>query len=215
MSESTRQLALKHYAREIGVIPNGVDVARWRPTGIRVQEPPRIVFAGRLVEQKNPIQIVHTLAELKDLSWQCVMIGDGSLLPEVQRTIVEHGLQERITLTGWITPEAVLDWFDKSDILFMPSLSEGFPVVGVQALAKGLAFVVSNIGGFVDIVGDGENGCLVDFSQPDNFSAVLRQFLSDRTQLERFRNASLKRAARFDIVHIAEQYEEIFLEVQK
>ena len=166
VSEFTRQLALKHYEREIDVIPNGVDLDRLRPAGIRVQKPLRIVFAGRFMEQKNPLQIVQTLSELKDLPWQCVMIGDGPLMPDIQRTIVENDLQERFSLTGWVTPEQVLDWFDKSDILFMPSLSEGLPIVGVQALAKGLAIVVSKIGGFVDIVDDGENGFLVDLADP-------------------------------------------------
>ena len=213
VSEFTRQLALKHYSRDIGVIPNGVDLARLRPTGIRVQEPPRIVFAGRLMEQKNPVQIVRTLAELKDLSWNCVMLGDGPLMPDVWQEIESHGLQERFTLPGWVTPDEVLAWFDKSDILFMPSLSEGLPVVGVQALAKGLAFAVSNIGGFVDIVDDGENGFLVDHSNPSNFSNTLRELLSDPTQLWHFREASLKKASQFDITQVSEQYEQIFLEV--
>ena len=41
------------------VIPNGVDIDQLRPADIRVQEPPRIVFAGRFMEQKNPLQIVQ------------------------------------------------------------------------------------------------------------------------------------------------------------
>jgi glycosyltransferase involved in cell wall biosynthesis len=82
---------------------------------------------------------VHTQARLKDLPWQCVMLGDGPLMPDIRQAIAEHGLQERISLKGWVRPEEVLEWFDRSDILFMPSLSEGLPVVGVQALAKGLA----------------------------------------------------------------------------
>jgi glycosyltransferase involved in cell wall biosynthesis len=212
VSEFTRQLALNHYKRGIEVIPNGIDLARVRPAGIRVQEPPRVIFAGRLMEQKNPIQIVRTMAELKDLSWQCVMIGDGPLMPDVQHAIAEYGLQGRFTLSGWITPEKVLDWFDRSDILFMPSLSEGLPVVGVQALAKGLAIVASKIGGFVDIVDNGENGYLVEHSHPAEFSHMLRQLLSDGAGLIRFREASLKKATRFDIVRIAEQYEQILLE---
>lgn len=213
VSEFTRQLALKRYAREIGVIPNGVDVDRLRPANIKVHDPPRIVFAGRLMAQKNPLQIVRTLAELKDLPWECVLIGDGPLMPEVRQAIDKFGLQERFTLPGWVTPEEVLDWFDKSDLLFMPSLSEGLPVVGVQALAKGLAFVVSRIGGFVDIVDEGENGYLVDRANSSDFSAALRQLLSDGSGLKQFRDASLKKAARFDIARITEQYEQIFLEV--
>ncbi len=204
VSEFTRQLALEHYEREIEVIPNGVDLDRLRPAGIKVNEPPRIVFAGRFMAQKNPVQIVRTLAELKDLPWQCVMLGDGPLMPEVRQAIAEHGLQERFTLPGWVTPEEVLDWFDKSDILFMPSLSEGLPVVGVQALAKGLAFVVSKIGGFVDLVDEGQNGFLVDNHQSSGFSIALQQLLSHQDDLQRFREASLQKAIQFDINRIVE-----------
>ncbi len=212
VSEFTRQLARKHYPREIGVIPNGVDVDRLRPVSIKVHDPPRIVFAGRFMAQKNPLQIVRTLVELIDLSWECVMIGDGPLMPEVRQTIAKSGLQKHFTLPGWVTPEEVLDWFDKSDVLFMPSHSEGLPVVGVQALAKGLAFVVSNIGGFVDIVDDGRNGFLVTRTTPSIFSDVLRNLLSDSSRLKQFREASLRKASRFDIVEISEQYERILLE---
>jgi glycosyltransferase involved in cell wall biosynthesis len=211
VSEFTRQLALKHYRRKIEVIPNGVDLDRVRPASIRVQKPARIVFAGRLIQQKNPLQIVYTLAEVKDLPWECVIIGDGPLMSDVQRAIAECGLQERFTLTGWITPERVLEWFDRCDILFMPSFSEGMPVVGVQALAKGLAIVVSKIGGFVDIVDDRINGYLLELERPFEFSSALRDLLSNETRLIQFREASLKKVTQFDIVHIAEQYEQIFL----
>ena len=213
VSAFTRQLALLHYPREIEVIPNGVDLARLRPAGIKVNGPPRIVFAGRLVSQKNPIQIVRTLAKLKHLSWNCVMLGDGPLMPDVQQEIEIHGLQDRFTLPGWVTPGEVLAWFDKSDILFMPSLSEGLPVVGVQALAKGLAFVVSKIGGFVDIVEERENGFLVGLDNPSGFSNALEELLSDPVHLTRFRETSSTKASQFDIACIVEQYEEIFLEV--
>ena len=213
VSEFTRQLALKHYTREIEVIPNGVDMDRSRPAGIQVNEPPCIVFAGRFMAQKNPLQIVHTLAELKDLPWQCVMLGDGPLLPNVRQAIAEHGLHERFILPGWVTPEEVLTWFDRSDILFMPSLSEGLPVVGVQALAKGLVLVVSKIGGFVDLVDEGQNGFLVDGSQPSGFSIALRQLLSRQDDLRRYREASLQKAIHFDIYRIVEQYENIFKEL--
>jgi len=212
VSEFTYQLALKHYPRDIGVIPNGVDLARLRPAGIRVQEPPRIVFAGRLMKQKNPLQIVRTLAELKHLSWNCVMLGDGPLMPDVRQEIERHGLQDRFTLPGWVTPEEVLTWFDKSDILFMPSVSEGLPVVGVQALAKGLAFVVSKIGGFMDIVDDGENGYLVELDNLPGFSNALKKLISDPIQLTMFRKTSLRKASRFDILRVVEQYDAIFLE---
>jgi len=213
VSEFTCQLALKYYPREIEVIPNGVDLARLRPAAIRLNDPPRIVFAGRMMVQKNPIQIVRTLAELRHLSWNCVMLGDGPLMADVQKEIENRGLQDRFTLPGWVTPEEVLAWFDQSDILFMPSLSEGLPVVGVQALAKGLAFVVSEVGGFVGIVVNGENGFLLALDDPSIFSVPIKEFLSNKDKLSQFREASLQKASRFDIISIVERYEQKLLEV--
>jgi len=213
VSEFTRQLALKKYREEIQVIPNGVDVSTYRPVQIRNNTPPRIVFAGRFMPQKNPLQVVQTLNELRQLKWQCVMIGDGPLSPDVKRAVAKLGLNDRFHFTGWIDTQEVFGWFDKSDILFMPSLSEGLPVVGVHALAKGLAIVASHVGGFVDLVEDGKNGYLVWQEDPSKFLAPLRKLLSESDTLLSFRNASLEKAKWFDINQIVGQYETIFLQV--
>jgi len=210
VSEYTRHLALGHYPVEIAVIPNGADVKLLAPAEIKLNRPPRLVFAGRFVPQKNPLTIVHVLAQLQDLNWNCAMLGDGPLFEEVKRRIESAGLQDRFDLPGWVAPEDVLDWFSKSDILFMPSLSEGLPVSGVQALAKGLALVVSNIGGFVDLVDDSKNGYLIDANDHQKFSESLRRILSDPRLLSAYRKASLEKAAQFDIVSVANQYEGIF-----
>ena len=213
VSEFTRSLALENYSVDIQVIPNGVDVAALKPKRICLNDPPRIIFAGRFMPQKNPLQVVHTLNEMRELPWQCVMIGDGPLLEDVKQAVAENGLQDRFQFTGWLGGTGVLDLFEKSDILFMPSLSEGLPVVGVEALAKGLAIIASQVGGFVDIVANRENGFLIQPEDVAGFSIALRELLSDGDLLLSFRYASLEKARRFDINHIVEQYEQIFQKV--
>ena len=208
VSEFTRQLALKHYDVDVDVIHNGVDLSLFSAGEIEVNTPPRIVFAGRFAEQKNPLQIVRTLTILKDLPWQCVMIGDGHLGETIKAEVQANGLSERFLFPGWIRPEEVQAWLSKSDILFMPSLSEGLPVVGVQALAVGLAMVVSNIGGFVDLVDEGENGFLLE--TPLAFEQRLRNLLSSPLELKDFRLASKKKSELFALDFIVSQYEEIF-----
>ena len=215
VSEFTRGLALKHYNEEIRVIPNGVDLDAPNPGNIRLHVTPRIVFAGRFMAQKAPVQIVRVLKELRDLPWDCVMIGDGPLLEEVRNEIHASGLEDRFRLTGWIEPQQVLDLFETSDILFMPSLSEGLPVVGVQALSKGLAIVASRIGGFLDLVDDGKNGYMVEAGDMDQFASRLRELLPDREKLLAFRKASLEKASDFDIHRVVDAYEKVFDEVLK
>ncbi|MBM3146169.1 MAG: glycosyltransferase family 4 protein [Chloroflexi bacterium] len=207
VSDFTRQLALKSYFIDAQVIPNGVDLEMLDPGEIAAGQPPRIIFAGRFVSQKNPLQVVRTLARLKDLPWHCVMVGDGALRPAVEAEIRRHSLRDRFTLTGWVTPDDVIGWFGKSDILFMPSLAEGLPVVGVQALAMGLAIVVSRVGGFLDLVEPEQNGYLLDGR--DDLMGVdeLRGLISSSERLVQFRRRSRQLASRFDVRQIVLLYE--------
>ncbi len=210
VSQFTRDLARQTYPLEMDVIPNGVDTRQVNPGAIQVHEPPQIVFAGRFEPQKNPLQLVNVLSKLQDLPWGCVMLGDGSLKPTVEQEVRRQGLQSRISLRGWVEPEDVLAEFARSDILFMPSRSEGLPVVGVQALAMGLAMVAGKVGGFVEVVQPGVNGSLFDPDDAPGMEAELRRLLSDPQALVEARLASRRLSARFDLTTIVDRYETAF-----
>ena len=211
VSDFTRQLALAHYPVEIQVIPNGVDLKQLNPGELKVNVPPRVVFAGRFVAQKNPLQIVEALAAVQGLPWNCVMVGDGPLRTAVEEAIVRHNLQDRFTLPGWVEPAAVIDWYRQSDIYFMPSLSEGLPVVGVQSMAMGLALVLGAVGGNLELVREGENGFLCQPDDLPGFVSALQSLVSDPQQLLAMRQASRKLAKGFDLQAIVAAYEQVFI----
>jgi glycosyltransferase involved in cell wall biosynthesis len=213
VSDYTRGLAAKHYPVDVRVIPNGVDLASRTSNEIHVGSPPTIIFAGRFVDQKNPLHLVRTLAELHDLPWQCIMLGDGPLRNEVEMEICRHGLQKRFNLPGWITPDQVNTWLSGSDILFMPSRAEGLSVVGLQALGLGLAIVSSRAGGFVDLVEPGGNGYLVSDPNSPEFTSALRLLLADPELLRRFREASREKAKSFDLNKIAADYAQVMAQI--
>lgn len=210
VSEFTHQLARRHYPVQMQVIHNGVDLQTLNPGEIRAGNPPQVIFAGRFVEQKNPLQLVRTLAGLQDLPWKCVMLGDGPLRPAVEEEIANQGLADRFQVLGWVTPDEVLEWFRQSDILFMSSLSEGLPVVGVQALGMGLAIVASSVGGCIDLINPEENGYLVQVGDTESYSRALRNLLSDPQRLRDFREASRQKANCFDLTAIVAEYEAVF-----
>ncbi len=217
VSQFTRSLALPRYPVDIRVIFNGVDLEELDPGEIRLNQPARVIFAGRFVAQKDPLQLVRSLAEVKDLPWTCSLLGDGNLRGEVEQEIARQGLQERFSLPGWVTPQEVIEAFRHSDILFMPSLTEGLPVVGVQATAMGLALVLSQVGGNVDLVetGVGANGFLVDLEHPQGFEEALRALLSSPETLLAYRQASRKVAEKFDLAGVVQSYDKIFSRVAR
>ena len=207
VSGFTRQLALAHYPVGIDVILNGMDL-RQLPVRLAASgAAPHIVFAGRFVEQKNPSHLVEALSRLTELRWTCSMLGDGPLLEPVRKLVVESGLSERISLPGWITPEGVLDVFARSDILVLPSRSEGLSVVGVQALGMGLALVLSDAGGNSELVQDGQNGFLFPVGNVEALVSALQQLLVSPSMLQSAQQESLKLAKKFDLETIVGQYE--------
>jgi len=213
VSEYTRQLALKQYPVDIRVIPNGVDTQELDPAEISLGSPPQIIFAARFMPQKNPLRLVRVLAGLRELPWKCLMLGDGPLRAQVENEVAEHHLQDRFELPGWVTPEEVLACYARSDILFMPSLSEGFPLTGVQALAMGLAIVASGVGGFIDLVQQGDNGFLYNPDDEQGMHNGLLALLTDPQLLLNMRCRSRALSSRFDLNAVVGDYEEIFRQV--
>lgn len=209
ISEHTRRLAHRHYPVEIDLLPNAMNLDARSPEDIRVGSPPRLVFAGRFQPQKNLIALVHILSELRHLPWTCALVGDGPLRAQVEAEIDRMDLAERFTVPGWVTPEEVLDWFSRADLLFMPSLAEGLPMVGVQALAMGLAIVASRVGGMGELVREGENGYLCAPFDRSCFREALADLLQDPGRLERFRLRSLRQAGQYQIDRVGERYEAV------
>ncbi|HUH97123.1 MAG TPA: glycosyltransferase family 4 protein [Anaerolineales bacterium] len=210
VSESTRQLALKRYPRAIQVIPNGISLEDIPVQNVWSHCPPQIAFAGRLVPQKNPIEVVRILSRLKDLEWACTIMGDGPLEGAMRAEIRAHGLERRITMTGWLETGEVSSRLAQSDILFMPSLSEGLPMAALQAVGVGLALVVSRVGGLAEIVKDGTNGFLLEPGDSQGFEACLRRLLSTPEMLRAMRQASLIKSREFDIGRVADEYIRVF-----
>ena len=213
VSEFSKAMALKTYNVPIDVIPNGIDYEKIKNPAVEPHDTPEIVFAGRFVPQKNLVQIIKTLSEVKDLNWHATLIGDGQDKDMLFSLCKERGLEERISFPGWKTPEEVIGIFHRSDILFMPSLTEGLPVTGIQGMASGLALLLSNAGGNPEIISEGSNGFIHAPDDTEAYAHDLRLLLTDREKLLSMRRNSVEQAAAFDIRKIAEEYLKVFQEV--
>jgi len=213
VSSQTRLLALKHYQAEIQVIPNGIDPSAYHPGKFSSKKTPVIVYIGRFSPEKNAVAVPQVLSNLKDLRWECIMLGDGPQMEEVKALITKHRMEQRFTLPGWIASEEVAQWMHKCDILFMPSLRDAMPMAGLQGLAMGLAIVASNIGSLPDIVRLETNGILVVPGDLSGYSGALKSLLEDPALLKRYRLKSREIAVNFDIREILIAYEKLYQNV--
>ena len=209
VSRFTAELAARAYGVVPTVIPNGLPPI---PTPqVRVHSPPRIIMAGRLSIQKNPLLALEALALIGNLDWSFDVIGDGPLGPDVRALAEKSGLGGRVILHGWISNAQVADLMAGADILLMPSLNEGLSMVAIEALQHGLAIVASRIGGMRDVVAEGRNGFLCELS-PGAFAQKLGALLADASLLERMRHASRQMAGDYDLEKTVVAYENVLRE---
>ncbi len=210
VSEYVKDLAEKNYIVPIQVIGNGINLEQFTPQKIESHAIPRILFVGRLSPEKNPLAVVHSLSTLTAIPWECVVLGDGIMMPEMKTLIRSKIMSDRILLKGWVTQLEVLEWMATSDILFMPSLMEGLPISGLQGLACGLSLILSKTGGCFHLVKEGKNGYLVEPGDIVGYTKALQQLLSDPEMLLQYRKYSVKMSAQFSINAVVDQYDKVF-----
>jgi len=213
VSSFVAKLAQKAYGILPQVILNGMEIPP--PPTLEAHEPTRLLMVGRMSVQKNPLLTIQALALLKDLNWRCMMIGDGPLLAEVKTEADRLGISDKIDFTGWASANEVSEAMKGSDILLIPSLSEGLPMVAVEALAHGLALVGSRIGGLADVAhesGEYANARLFELAQGvEGFTAALKPLLLNSDDLIKARTASLSLAGQFDLKHSLDLYEHLLV----
>jgi glycosyltransferase involved in cell wall biosynthesis len=203
-----RHLARQHYDVPIEVIHNGLDLSAVETLPAPPSTPVRLLFAGRLSIQKNPLFLLESLAQVKQLPWRLDILGDGPLWVAAQNLAIALGLDSKVLFHGWVTPEQVQATMAASDILVLPSLSEGLPLVGVQALAAGLAILGTHVGGISDLVQSGQNGFLVPVNDKSAFADRLH-FMLDHQVLAGMKLTSRQLAQNFDLTNLARRLEHI------
>lgn len=104
-----------------------------------------------------------------------VLVGKGDDRPRIERMIDELGLQDCVTLTGFVPDEELPDYYSLCDVFAMPSKGEGFGIVYLEALSAGKAVMAGNQDGSVDPLLNGRLGCLVD---PDDEDAIASQLIA-------------------------------------
>jgi glycosyltransferase involved in cell wall biosynthesis len=172
LAEAARELG----AREVRVIPTGVDV----PPYVREEaEPPEVLFAGRLSPEKGILELVEAANGMN-----LVVAGDGPLRDRVPGA------------RGFVPHEALGHLYERAAVVACPSHREGFGVVCAEAMAYGRPVVASAVGGLLDLVVDGETGLLVPPRDVQALRGALERLVRDRRLRRRLGEAGRERARR-------------------
>ncbi|MEA2735716.1 MAG: hypothetical protein QOE14_2167 [Humisphaera sp.] len=161
---------------KLRVIPNAVDVEQFQGLNPPLNDVPLPVgFIGRLDPIKRLPDLIHAVGLLRGRV-RLHIFGEGSERPKLEHLIRHLRLSEIVTLHGAVPrPQEALR---RIGLLVLPSKSEGFGLVLIEAMAAGVPVLATNVPGIRDVVRDGETGILVP-CDPRALAAALERLVQN------------------------------------
>lgn len=170
-------LVRRYLARssKIHLHPNWIETERFRPMPDVPKSPRRVVFVGRLAPQKQPHLLLEAARRIPGL--EILVIGDGPMREELQRTAEREGLQ--LNFAGRVQNEAIPELLNTAHAFFLPTTHEGSPKALYEAMACGLPVVSTNVVGVKPAFEHGVEGCQHDSDDIAGMSESLRNLIEE------------------------------------
>jgi D-inositol-3-phosphate glycosyltransferase len=195
-------------ADRVEIVPPGVDHAFFSPGPARgaraalgLGDHPVLLFVGRIQPLKGLEVAVRALAALPQRDAVLLVVGGASGLEgndeatRIHRLVDELGLQARVRFIAPQPHHLLSSYYRAADVVLVPSRSESFGLVALEAAACGTPVVAAAVGGLLTLVADGRTGFLVEDRNPDHYAERVTQILADPALARRLSAGSVQLAS--------------------
>ena len=213
----------------IRIVAPGVDHAFFGP-GDRAQarralglpaKGPLLLFVGRIQPLKGAAVAVATLATVlqDDPDAHLVVVGGPSgprgdeEVARIDALVDGLGLRDRVLFVPPRPHELLSTFYRAADVCLVPSRSESFGLVALEAAACGTPVVASDVGGLRSLVDHGRTGYLVEEPDPEAYAGWVRQILAEPLLAERLSTGSVLRARRYTWARAANLLVDIYADL--
>lgn len=193
--------------------PGDKKVARRR---LGLGEGPVVLFVGRIQPLKGIDVALEAFALLDPPDSQLLIVGGPSgptglgELQALQRRALQPDLTGRVQFIDPVPHRALVNYYRAADVLILPSRSESFGFVAVEAQACGVPVVAAAVGGLLYAVAPGDSGYLVDGWEPEAYAAYLEKILSDSALAGDLSAGARRNAAKFSWVATTNRFLELY-----
>ncbi|MEW6224311.1 MAG: glycosyltransferase family 4 protein [Chloroflexota bacterium] len=202
VSAAARHFIDRYFPGDYKVIPNGVDVDRFRRAVpiARWQDGTRnILFVGRFEPRKGVLDLLKAYRILRKTGCDCrlLLVGGGPQEREARRYVATRRLRG-VEFLGRVSDDEKAQLFRTADVFVSPATGrESFGIVLLEAMAAGAPIVASDIHGYKGVVRRGREGLLVAPREPKQVAASVARLLRDPELAQGMSEAGMRRAEEF------------------
>lgn len=218
VSESLKEDTYRFFNvdKNIKVIPNFVDFSLYK-NGVDAKlrssfasEEERIVtHISNFRKLKRVDDVIHIFEGIQqNISAKLLMVGEGPELEGVRALAKSKGLEDKIFFLG--KSKRIEQITQISDLFLLPSETESFGLVALEAMASSVPVVSSNVGGLPEVNIEGKTGFLRPVGDVDSMTSAALTILKDEISLNQFKKNALEHAKTFDLDTIVPLYEELY-----
>jgi glycosyltransferase involved in cell wall biosynthesis len=215
-SDYCRRRIGHHYgvhADKIRIVPEGIDLPRWRrlldaPHG-PAREPQTILCVARQYPRKHVADLLRAFARVAPRfpAARLVVVGDGPEHPRLRALAAELRLGARAALLGALPDDdEVIGWYRRAGIFCLPSVQEGFGIVFLEAMAAGLPIVAARAAAVPEVVPDGQAGLLTPPGDVPALADALAALLDSPALRLRLGEYGRAHVSRYDWMQVSGQF---------
>jgi len=194
------------------VIPNFIDKGKIINSR-RNQNKINLLFVGRLAYWKGFQDLIKIPDELNDINY--LFIGEDKK-KELFNVLVEKiKYNKNIIYYPKVIHEKILSYYDQSNVFILPSYSEVFPMTILEAMARGLVILVSDIPGMREIIKEGRNGYLFPPGDIEKMKELILYLKNNPKEIERISKNNLKDIHKFTAEKQVPKYIKVYEELLK
>ena len=169
-----------------------------------------LITVSRLDIGKRNNEIIDIVKELDDKEVKLTIIGDGKEYSNLKEQIKKLNLEDQITLTGYLPKDKIEKYMLNSSIFLMASVSEGLPMVLLEAMSYGVPCIAYETdSGVNDIIDDDINGYVIKNRNKKEYLEKIKILLEDKNKRKKFSNAAIKKSYNFSKNEIVKIWDKI------
>ena len=218
VSEDLKQETLEHFniKNEIKAIPNFIDMSLY-------QQKEDVKLRGRFAKEeefilthisnfrkvKRVVDVIKIFEKVSaEVPAKLLMIGDGPERLKAEQLCRKLGICDKVKFLGKL--KVIEKMLSIADVFILPSETESFGLVALEAMASKVAVISTNTGGLPEVNIDGKTGYLSEVGDVSKMAKDTLSLLKDKDKLNAFKTNALAHAYTFDLPNILPQYEAVY-----